>query len=793
MTSPTEGRARAHVVGLGLVGGSIALGLRAAGWAVTGEDLDDATTAAALDLGAIEGSHRDPNAPLVVVAVPSSHVVAVVRAQLSLGPRDVVVTDVAGVKAPLVDALEDPRYVGGHPMAGSEQSGLHGARADLFVGATWVLTPTAATTPERYAVLVAMVRALGATAIALTAEDHDRLVAMVSHVPHLVAGAMMNEAALLAESDAALLRLAAGGFRDMTRVAAGHPAIWPDVCVDNRDAILAGLAALRGRLATLEAAIAGKDRATILKELTSASAARRNLPASTPDPTDLAVLRVPVPDRPGVLAEVTTRRERGEPQHLRPRDRPLDRGDLGGAHHGARGRRRDHPRRAPRVARAPHRGRAAVSTARPEVPDVAELAPSLVVAGDVTTPGDKSVSHRAILLGALAAGRSTVVGLSDGEDVARTLACARALGASVEALDGGLAIDGGRDRLAASATALECGNSGTTMRLLCGVVATVLGPHHLDGDASLRRRPMDRVAAPLGDMGAGVDGHGSRCTPPLVVTGGALRAIHFRLPVASAQVKSAVLLAGLAGDGPTTVVEPVRTRVHTEAMLARAAARVEVTERPDGRHTTVWPSELQPVAWEVPGDPSQGSFFVVAALLAERGEVRVTGLDLSEERVGFLRALEQMGGHVVERHARRGTGDVLASSSALTGVGVPAALVPSLDEVPILAVAAAAAQGTTTFHDVGELRVKETDRLAATLRLVGALGATATTSGDELEVVGLGTARRFGRFEFDAEGDHRMAMAAAVAATVGSGGVVAGFAGVATSYPGFLADLASLR
>jgi prephenate dehydrogenase len=306
MTSRTEGTLHAHVVGLGLVGGSIALGLHAAGWTLTGEDVDAETERLALDLGAIDATVRPERTTLVVAAVPSADVPSVVRAQLAgVGPH-CVVTDVAGVKAPVVDAIEDPRFVGGHPMAGSEQSGLRGARADLFVGATWVLTPTRATTPESYAVLVGAIRDLGATALALTAADHDRLVAMVSHVPHLVAGAMMNEAALLAKSDAALLRLAAGGFRDMTRVAAGHPDIWPDVCIDNRDAILAGLAALRGRLATLEAAIAGKDRPTILSELTSASAARRNLPASTPDPTELAELRVPVPDRPGVLAEITT-------------------------------------------------------------------------------------------------------------------------------------------------------------------------------------------------------------------------------------------------------------------------------------------------------------------------------------------------------------------------------------------------------------------------------------------------------------------------------------------------------
>lgn len=306
MTSPSDAARRAHVVGLGLIGGSIALGLRAAGWSVSGEDHDAGTVAEATSIGAIDTRDRAASTSLVVVCVPSSQVVEIARRELAQGPRDVVVTDVAGVKARIVEGVDDARFLGGHPMAGSEQHGLAGARADLFVGASWVLTPTPATSPERYAALVSMVRDLGATSLALTAQDHDRLVAMVSHVPHLVAGALMNEAAQLAESDAALVRLAAGGFRDMTRVAAGHPAIWPDLCIDNRDAILAGLVALRRRLATLESAIERLDRSTILHELSAASAARRNLPSSTPDPTELAVLRVPVPDRPGVLAQVTT-------------------------------------------------------------------------------------------------------------------------------------------------------------------------------------------------------------------------------------------------------------------------------------------------------------------------------------------------------------------------------------------------------------------------------------------------------------------------------------------------------
>lgn len=431
----------------------------------------------------------------------------------------------------------------------------------------------------------------------------------------------------------------------------------------------------------------------------------------------------------------------------------------------------------------------------PDVPDVVELAASDAVLGEVRTPGDKSVSHRAVLLAALGEGRSEVHGASDGADVGRTIACVEALGALVEPLgEHDVAIEGGRARLRASTAALECGNSGTTMRLLCGILASLPGRARLDGDSSLRARPMDRIATPLGQMGATVTGEGPACTPPLTVEGGPLRAVTYRLPVASAQVKSAVLLAGLAADGPTTVVEPVPTRAHTERMLARVADRVDVVERADGRHTTVWPSAVRPAAWQVPGDPSQAAFFLVAALLADRGEVAVRGVECSDERTGFVEVLAAMGAHVLRHRTRGDVGDLVATTSSLLGATVPAARIPSTDEVPILAVAAAAASGSTTFEGVGELRVKESDRLAATARLVTAVGATAEVPDHEtLVVTGLGTARAFARLEFDAEGDHRMAMAAAVAATVGQGGVVAGFAGVATSYPRFLADLASLR
>ena len=215
-------------------------------------------------------------------------------------------TDVSGVKTAIVEESDDPRFIGGHPMAGSEQTGLQGADPELFVGAVWVLTPTSTTDLEAFNRLKGVVASLGADVLVLSAADHDRLVAVVSHVPHLVAATLMNAAADGAEQDGALLRLAAGGFRDMTRVAAGHPGIWPDICAENAPAIVAALDALVTDLSVMRDRVAAQDRTAILDSLQKASAARRNLPARAVRPEHLAELRIPVPDRDGVIAEITS-------------------------------------------------------------------------------------------------------------------------------------------------------------------------------------------------------------------------------------------------------------------------------------------------------------------------------------------------------------------------------------------------------------------------------------------------------------------------------------------------------
>ncbi len=295
---------RAVVVGTGLIGGSLGLGLRARGWHVTGRDADPARAARALALGALDVVGDDPAADVTFVCTPVLSIPAEAKAALAAGPG--LVTDVGSVKGPVAAAVGDPRFVGGHPMAGSEQEGVDGADADLFEGATWVLTPTVDTDPQAFARIRTLVTSLGADVVALPPERHDELVAMVSHVPHLAAATLMTLAADGAEEHAALLRLAAGGFRDMTRVAAGSPAIWPDICAENRAAIVGSLDRLLTALTAMRHLVADGDRDGLLVELERARAARLNLPARVAVPEELAELRVPVPDRPGVLAEVTT-------------------------------------------------------------------------------------------------------------------------------------------------------------------------------------------------------------------------------------------------------------------------------------------------------------------------------------------------------------------------------------------------------------------------------------------------------------------------------------------------------
>jgi prephenate dehydrogenase len=305
MTFP-DNRRSALIVGLGLIGGSLAMALRECGWEVAGSDIKPAVLEEAVNHGVVRAAEPGARYDLIVLAAPSAAIPDLAKSFVEQLNDQGLVTDVAGVKASIAASLNDPRFLPGHPMAGSEQRGLAGARADLFHGCTWVLTPSEVTPPESYATLHSWLRELGANVIALNAADHDRLVAVASHVPHLVAGALMNEAATLARSDGALLQLAAGGFRDMTRISAGDPAIWPDVLFQNREAVIRGLEGVQKRLADFITLLENRDRDVLVSTLTAAALARRQLPGRIVEVDSLVSLRIPVADRPGVLAQVTT-------------------------------------------------------------------------------------------------------------------------------------------------------------------------------------------------------------------------------------------------------------------------------------------------------------------------------------------------------------------------------------------------------------------------------------------------------------------------------------------------------
>ena len=406
--------------------------------------------------------------------------------------------------------------------------------------------------------------------------------------------------------------------------------------------------------------------------------------------------------------------------------------------------------------------------------------------GELRVPGDKSISHRALLLAALADGASSITGLSDGADVAATAAAIGALGAAVESSGEVVRVHGGE--LREPPGAIHVGNSGTTIRLLAGIAAGCPFTTVLGGDASVNRRPMDRVAEPLRLMGAEVTGVEGARRAPLRITGGRLRGIDWQPPVASAQVKGAVLLAGLFAAGETVVREPVATRAHTEEMLATFGADVRVA----GGEVAVRASRPAPFDFAVPGDPSAAAFWLVGAALVAGSEITVRDVYRGQGRDGYLRVLRRMGADLSVVSAGDRRVHVSCRSGPLRGVRVAASEVSDLiDEIPVLAVAAAVADGPTCFEGVGELRHKESDRLRSVVGGLAALGAVAEVEGDTLVVHG-GARLRGGRV--DAAGDHRIAMAFCIGALAGDGEtIISGWRSVATSYPGFVEDLTRCR
>lgn len=413
--------------------------------------------------------------------------------------------------------------------------------------------------------------------------------------------------------------------------------------------------------------------------------------------------------------------------------------------------------------------------------------------GELTVPGDKSISHRAVMFGALAQGMTEVHHFLKGADCLSTIDCFLRLGIRIEETDDVLLIHGkGLDGLVSPTDILDAGNSGTTTRLLAGILAAQPFSSTLTGDASLQKRPMKRIVDPLTQMGASLTSINENGCVPLRIAGRPLHGIHYISSVASAQVKSAVLLAGLYAEGETSVTEPFVSRDHTELMLGSFGAQIAAS----GTTVTIQPRPaLSGQCITVPGDISSAAYFIAAALLVPNSEVLIRNVGINPTRDGILKAAQAMGGNIQLLNRRTAGGepvaDLLVTSSSLHGITIEGSMIPGLiDELPVIAVMAAAAQGTTVIRDAAELKVKESDRIAVMVKNLSAMGADITGTDDGMIIRG-GPA--LCGAQIDAFEDHRIAMSFAVAALFADGETeIRGSDCVQISYPGFYEDLQSL-
>ena len=439
---------------------------------------------------------------------------------------------------------------------------------------------------------------------------------------------------------------------------------------------------------------------------------------------------------------------------------------------------------------------------------VARVASSARLRGELRLPGDKSISHRALLLAALAAGESVIEGAGDGADVRSTAGIVAVLGAEVERHPGDgptvtyRIVSPGADGLREPAAALDCGNSGTSLRLSAGMLAGLPMTTTLDGDDLLRGRPVARIIEPLRSMGAELHARQNDSLPPVTVVGRTpLRAIEFATPVPSAQVKSAILLAGLRADGRTTVRESVATRDHTERMLRSRGVPVESTGSANGEMTVTVEGGLtvHAVTERVPGDVSAAAFWLVAGAIHPDAELVLRDVGVNPTRRAVIDILRSMGADIEERPvggADDGVGepiaDLVVRSSTLRAVELgPADVAAAIDEIPVLCLAAAVATGTTVIRGAGELRHKESDRIAGTAAGLRALGARVEVDGDDIRIIGGGI---LDGAETDSLDDHRLAMTFAIAGLVAKGVTTVGRpSSAAISYPGFFDDLERVR
>ena len=417
--------------------------------------------------------------------------------------------------------------------------------------------------------------------------------------------------------------------------------------------------------------------------------------------------------------------------------------------------------------------------------------------GALSVPGDKSISHRAVMFNAIAEGKAEITHFLPGADCLSTIACFRAMGVQIEQHADRVVVHGvGLRGLREPSDVLDCGNSGTTLRLMTGLLAGIDGMYAvLTGDASLRSRPQRRIVDPLRGLGATLDGRNQGALAPISVRGARLHGGHYELTIASAQVKSAVLLAALSGDGVMTVSGRIDGRDHTERMLAGMGIDIQTRENTVTLTPPVHPVFPYALSLRVPGDPSSAAFWWVAAAIHPNAELTTMGVGMNPTRIGALEVLRAMGARVTVSNMRtegsEPVADVTVASSSLTGTTIKGAIIPALiDEIPVLAVAAALATGQTVIADAAELKAKETDRIQTVVEALQAMGVRVEATADGMIIEGRG---QLDAAHVDSHGDHRLAMAWAVAALVARGEMhIAGSEAVDVSYPDFWRDIAAI-
>lgn len=716
---------RLVVVGLGLIGGSFAKGLRERGLfeEVVGVDLDPQSRQLAVELGVVDRCESDlalacQGADVIQLAVPilAMEKLLAELAKLELGQA--ILTDVGSAKGNVVRAARKAffgrpvRFVPGHPIAGSEQSGVEAANAELFRRHKVILTPCEHSDEAAVARVEGLWRELGADFESMEVEHHDQVLAATSHLPHLLAFTLVDSLAKRSEN-LEIFRYAAGGFRDFTRIAGSDPVMWHDIFLANREAVLRTLDVFRDDLDALRDAVDAGDGHQLLGVFTRARVAREH------------------------FSKILARRAYVDAMH---------------------------------------------ST------DLIFLAnPGGSLSGRIRVPGDKSISHRSIMLGSLANGTTEVEGFLEGEDALATIQAFRDMGVVIEGPHHGrVTVHGvGLHGLKAPAGPLYMGNSGTSMRLLSGLLAAQPFDTTLTGDASLSKRPMNRVAKPLREMGAVIE-TGPEGRPPLNIKGGQrLTGMSYEMPMASAQVKSCLLLAGLYAAGKTSVTEPAPTRDHTERMLRGFGYPVSV----EGSTASVESGHaLSATRIEVPADISSAAFFLVAASIAEGSELVLEHVGINPTRTGVIDILKLMGGDITLENQREVGGepvaDIRVRAAKLKGIEIPENLVPlAIDEFPVLFVAAACAEGRTVLRGAEELRVKESDRIQVMADGLQTLGVKAEPTPDGIVIEG----GAMGGGEVWAHGDHRIAMSFSVASLRAGAPIrIHDCANVATSFPNFL-------